>query len=512
MVEPENKLFRRLEPAQAALAREQQRLKALSELGLLEAQTIPIFEEATQTAAYLLDSPICILGFLDQNRYWFKSAVGLSRLGLMNQLAQERQLPRHESFCAQVVESQQVLAITDTLNNPAFAKKLLVQHYGIRAYLGVPLLSAAGNCLGAIAVMDLEPRTFTIRDIKFLELIARWSMSEFERNHLLKAQDTDTAKEVVDTSQLASQLASEVRITPTSSPDPLSTTQIKLELLAQLTQELRTPLTSVLGMAGVVSREIYGPLTSKQKEYLEIIQNSGRYLLSLVNEISGLGLLDDSTHALHLTSVDIEMLCQQALNSLEEAASRREQEIRLTVEPGRSRIFVLDKDKVRQLLYHLVFSVIQAASTGSIIHIHVSYKDNELNIAVSVSHPWLGDGISQVDPYFCQLLTPVASNYLEAAPYNTGGTQRSELTMLPVPSAQSSGLRVSRSGNLAPLADSSELAQSNSFNHSHESLRLLLSCYLAELHGGQISIQGTPESGYRYVVSLPELEAEEESL
>jgi len=82
MLEPETNCFYRLEPGTAS-AQEQQRLKALSELGLIEAQTIPIFEEATQTAAYLL--PILHLGFLDQNRFWFKSAVGLSQLGLMNQ-------------------------------------------------------------------------------------------------------------------------------------------------------------------------------------------------------------------------------------------------------------------------------------------------------------------------------------------------------------------------------------------------------------------------------------------
>lgn len=504
MLESQNKLFYRLGPG-TALAREQQRLKALSELSLIEAQTIPIFEEATQTAAYLLDLPICILGFLDQNRFWFKSAVGLSRLGLMNQLAQDRQLPRNQSFCAQVVESHQVLAINDTLSNPAFTNKLLVQHYGIRAYLGVPLLTVDGHCLGALEIMDLEPRTFTIREIKFLELIARWSMSEFERNRLLKAQDTN--KEAVVTSEIPSRIVSEVRIIPTISPtDPLSTIQIKLELLAQLTQELRTPLTSVLGMAGVVSREIYGPLTSKQKEYLEIIQNSGRYLLSLVNEISELGALDETIQSLNLTSVDIEMLCQQALNILEEAANRREQEIRLSVEPGRSRIWFLDKDKVRQLLYHLVFSVIQSANTGSVIHIHVSHQDSELNLAVSVSHPWLGDGLTQIDPYFCQLLMPAASNYSEAAPYDTGSG--SEPPTLPVPSAQS-GLNISSSSTLALLGASSEQAHPHGLNRSHESLRLLLSCYLAELHHGQISIQGTSESGYRYVVSLPELRAEE---
>jgi hypothetical protein len=46
------------------------------------------------------------------------------------------------------------------------------------------------------------------------------------------------------------------------------------------------------------------------------------------------------------------------------------------------------------------------------------------------------------------------------------------------------------------------LAKSNG-SLSRESLGLLLSCQLAELHGGQILIQGSPESGYRYVLSLP---------
>jgi len=74
------------------------------------------------------------------------------------------------------------------------------------------------------------------------------------------------------------------------------------------------------------------------------------------------------------------MLCQQAINILEEAAST-----------GKSKKFACqwNRDevvlgfwikKVRQLLYHLIFSVIQTASTGSLIHIHVSHKDNELNL------------------------------------------------------------------------------------------------------------------------------------
>ena len=482
MVEPDNKLVSRCD-AGVGLTMEH-RIKALSELGLLEAQTIPVFEEATQTAAHLLEVPICILGFLERHRYWFKSAVGLSRLGLMNQLAQERQMPPNDSFCAHVVESGQILAISDTLSNPAFAGSILVQRYGIRSYLGAPLIDAVGRCLGAIAVMDLEPRTFSIQQMKFLELMARWSMSEFERSQLLKVQEIGS---------LANQ---ETQLTPapvvfaSASPTPeiLSLIQVKLKLLDQLTQELRTPLTSILGMANVVGREIYGPLTNKQKEYLEIIQNSGRHLLSLVNEISHLGVVDECTHGLNLTSVDVEMLCQQVINTLEEAANRKEQKLRLSLEPGKSRIWVLDKDKARQMLYHLISSMIQAATSGSYIRLHISHKNNCLNLAISVSHPWLGENLTPIEPYFNNLSSanPPIPTY--------EGLNGEHL----LPSSTSTSFDEDES--IEP-----ELVNVSSFNRSCESLRLLLSQALVELHGGQVEIIGTPESGYRYVVSLPEM-------
>lgn len=500
---PENKLVCQYN-AGMELATEQ-RHRALLELGLLEAQTIPVFEEATQTAAHLLEVPICILGFLDSNRHWFKSAVGLSRLGLMNQLAQERQLPYSESFCSQVVETNQVVAITDTLSNSAFANSILVQRYQIRSYLGAPLIDAAGRTLGAICVMDLEKRTFTPQQMKFLELMARWSMSEFERSWLLKSQEMgklEQANELVpdpgsiaDAGETAHLQSSPVSFSsaPTFPDEAQSLIQVKLKLLEQLTQELRTPLTSILGMANVVSREIYGPLTNKQKEYLEIVQNSGRYLLSLVNEISHLGMIEQSDHALNLTTVDIEMLCQQVLNTLEEVAKRKEQKLRLSLEPVKCRTWVIDKDKVKQLLYHLISSMIQAATSGSIIRIHVSHKAKSLNLAISVSHPWLGEGLTPVDPYLGQLSVVNVSSYSSSEDLSY---QNSDLE------DDSNSLAMSET----------EVLSVNSVKRSCESLRLLLSQALAELHGGQLDVLGTPESGYRYVVSLPELKLKPESL
>ncbi|TAF03741.1 MAG: sensor histidine kinase [Nostocales cyanobacterium] len=500
MIDSENKLFAPDGGWNSLTVKEQNRIKVLSDLGLRQPETIPVFEEATQTAAHFLAAEISILGFIDQELHWFKSSIGLSRLGLMNDLAKSRQLLRRDSFCTQVVESSQLLVINDTkdVTDTKISTSKLVQNYGIRSYLGVPLMEASGYCLGALAVMDRKPRHFTEREIEFLQIIARWSMSEFERNRLLHGQSQKSNITSIPGQPFPEEPIIDLRIAP-SVPETVahSTQHLRLELLGQLTQELRTPLTSVLGMAGVLGREIYGPLTTKQREYLEIIQHSGRYLLSLVNEITELGTLSDSSNGLNLAPVDIEMLCQQAINTLSDVAVRRDQDIRLSIEPGYGRIWTLDKDKVRQLLYHLLFSIVQLSPTGSIVHVHISYKENTLCITIWVSHPWLGDGIAEADPYL-RLDSSILEILGESEKSHIHGQIRDNVAIL----LENAPNLIDEQLGILVDASNQELPN-ESATLSREKLGLLLSCQLAELHGGQISIQGSSELGYRYVISLP---------
>ena len=487
MLSPEMRLACRLDQSPGS-DWERQRLQTLRELGLLETESIAVFEEATQTAAHFMEMPICILGVIDGDRHLFKSAVGLSRIGLMNDLAASRQLSRSESFCSCVVDSQSVVVIPDAIAHPAFAESLLVQRYGIRSYLGVPLFTANGDCVGSLAVMGLAARQFTQKEIELVQLTARWSMSEFERNRLLKPSNADS-------------------VTAASGGVASS----KSNLIAQMTQDLCTPLTSILGMASVLGQGIYGSLSAKQKEYIEIIHNSGQYLLSLVTEIVELGALDDRATSLHLVPVDIEMLCQQVIATLSQASQRREQQLKLTVEPGQ-RIWILDKQKVRQMLYHLVFGVIQTSTADSIIRIHVSRRQSCLNLAIWASHPWLGDSDSQAKfapmPNQMAIATYAAeqndyshfsSNPSDDLP-STGGvwyaeTDESDREFLETVADRSPKLEP----NQAPLLD----------NRSRQGLGLVFSRQLAEIHGGAIEVRGSVEEGYRHVIKLPQLRAQE---
>ncbi|MBD2326031.1 GAF domain-containing sensor histidine kinase [Alkalinema sp. FACHB-956] len=455
MVCPESRLYCRLD-GMTAIARTQQRQLVLTELGLLEAETVPVFEEAVQTAANFVDAPICWLSVMETERERMKAAIGLSRLGLMNPLSIGREISLEESFGVYVTDSSQGLVVPETLHHPALSHSPLSQQYGIRAYLGVPLITSGGQCIGVLSVMDLRPRDFAQKDVEFLTLIARLSMSEYERIHC--------------TQKSAALSASPAIPFPQHSP----TSPLKFELLAQLTQELRTPLTSVMGMASVLTREIYGPLTGKQREYLDIIHHSGQYLLSLVKEILELSELDDRNHQLNLSSVDIEMLCQQAISTLEQAANRREQQIRLSVEPG-NRIWMLDKEKIRQMLYHLMFSIIQSSNAGSIVRLHVSNKSNGLKLTIWVSHPCLGEGL------------PFSDFYSNGDSSSLQGSDAVEAGMF-------------ANGKTAVMNAPTKATRDD--NNTSANLGLLLSRQLAEIHGGQLLIQGS-SPGHRYVITLP---------
>jgi signal transduction histidine kinase len=498
MNKPKNRLFCRLDGLSTA-QREQKRTNAIEELGLLETETILVFDEATQTAARSLGVPICILGLIVDNKVWFKSASGLSRIGLMNQLASYRMLPLEESFSTYVIDSQQELVVDDALQETIFANSALVQHYGIRSYLGTPLITSEGQCIGTLEVMDLEPRQFTSRDVDFLMLTARWCLGEYEKQQLIKtykeAKKASLPTIVADKTsvwQVTDPAPSSVR--PVEDSNPSSTNAIKLKLLTQLSQELRTPLTSVIGMASVLKREIYGTLTVKQKEYIEIIHNSGQHLISLVDEIVNLGVFDENSAKIQKSSIDIEMICQQAVNSLYETAQQQGLELRLSVEPG-NRIWSLDRDKVKQAVYYLVVSVIESSDAGGEVRLHVSRKQQTLNVAVWISHPWLGDGLPSFDLY----PSSTGLSFLDSGNSSETTTSNSLL-----------GTHVLTSTTLLTSYNKISKSAANKVDRSpRQILGLLLSCHLAELHGGGIVVQGSQESGYRYILKLPQLTGNE---
>lgn len=503
MTKPKNQLFCRLDGL-TPLGRKEQRAKALSKLGLLSTEAVPTFEETTQKAVTFSGAPIAILGLVVEEELWFKSATGLATIGLTAELAARRKIALDETFSTYVIDSQQPLVIENTFVDLVFANSVLTQHYGIKAYLGVPLIDPSGICIGTLSVMDWTERKFDDRDIDHLTLLARWCLGEFERNRLHQNRSQWQQADSLVLPPFDANVSSTHTLQPIesqpkqeeSSIDSI-TDPIKLKLLSQLTQELKTPLTSVIGMTSVLHREVYGPLTDKQKEYLEIIHNSGQNLIALVDEIVSLGVLNNRDSALELVATDIEMLCQQVVNSLSDTVKQHQQELELSIEPG-NRIWSLDKEKVRQALYYLIVSVLEMSEPGAQIKIHVSKRDRTLNIAVEAFHPWLGADFGEVkscSQALTQALSINSSGNSDEINPKIGNTLYGDRQLL-------------TASSLMTVINNQKTSNSKSAGKiPRDLLGLLFCCHLIELHEGKVIVRGY-SSNYRYLLQFPKAEPE----
>ncbi|MGG6239800.1 GAF domain-containing sensor histidine kinase [Nodosilinea sp. AN01ver1] len=410
----------------------QRRSQAIAALQLEHPSSIPAWEEAAQVAAQFLGVPLVMVTVANGPTEYVYAAFGLSSLGVGNPLSQQRQLPLSSGLGGYILDSEQPLVVPDTTENPVLAQSELVSTYGIRAYCGVPLRTGQGTCLGTLAVMDMRPRRFSEQELGFLAMAARWGMSEYERQ---------SARAI---------------LTPPGSAGPVGleaiANRVRLDLLTQLTHELRSPLTTVLGMSTMLSREIYGPLTPKQREYTDIVHRSSQTLMTLVDELIDLNPAEAERTDLVPTAVDIEALGQQVVTALTPLAEKHGHILNLTVEPGETH-WILDQRVVKQILYHLMVGIMHAAGDNSTLRVHACRRGQGLTLGLWLSNPWLGEGL---------------------------------------PAEVAELLQVST----APLAPSAI---------PRPLLGLLLSQHLAQRHGGQIKVQGSGDSN-RLEVLLPRLE------
>lgn len=130
---------------------EAERLASLLRLAILDTPPAEVFDSVARLAAAALRIPILLVSFVDSNRLWFKSRIGLTL----------RETPRQHSFCAQTVSQREPLVVRDVSKDERFAKYALVlEAPHVRSYVGIPLYSRERHAVGTLCAMDVQPREF----------------------------------------------------------------------------------------------------------------------------------------------------------------------------------------------------------------------------------------------------------------------------------------------------------------------------------------------------------------
>jgi diguanylate cyclase (GGDEF)-like protein/PAS domain S-box-containing protein len=159
---------------------EDERVKALHALGVLDTPLEDRFDRFTRIAAAALKAPIALVSLIDTGRQWFKSRVGLDIC----------ETPRSMAFCSHAVALDDLLVVSDTRLDERFADNpLVVGAPFIRFYAGQPVHSVDGQPVGTLCIIDQQPRQFGDAEKRMLRDLAQMVQDELNRGVLVAARD-----------------------------------------------------------------------------------------------------------------------------------------------------------------------------------------------------------------------------------------------------------------------------------------------------------------------------------
>ena len=318
------------------------RLDALRREGVLDTPEEPAFDRLTKLAARFLAAPVALVSFVDQDRQWFKSA-----LGLPEPYASQRQTPLSHSFCKAVVATRSVLLIEDARLDPRVAGNLAIRDLGVIAYLGVPLVSGSGYVLGSFCVIDGAPRQWTSEQVATMQELAAVVMTELRLRELLREQEVE--KEELRKAKVAAEDA----------------VRIRGAFLSRFSHELRTPLNAVLGFGEILESELGEDGQPERADYAHSIVSSGQHLLNLIDGILDFSRAESGMAELVLARVDVGLVCREVATLAQPLAARNGNQLEVEL-PASSVELEVDGTRLRQILLNLLGNAAKFTREGRI--------------------------------------------------------------------------------------------------------------------------------------------------
>jgi PAS domain S-box-containing protein len=179
------------------------RLKALRRSGMMDSPAEPSFDRLTHMASRFLDVPTAMVSFVDRDRQFFKSGIGLPE-----PWSTLRQTPLSHSVCKHVVASGKPLVIEDARSHPLIRDNRAVLDLGVAAYLGIPLVVEDRLVLGAFCAINPAPKGWTEENLAVLTDLASAAMTEIALRTEVEVRKRVEAEVVEERERLLVTLAS----------------------------------------------------------------------------------------------------------------------------------------------------------------------------------------------------------------------------------------------------------------------------------------------------------------
>lgn len=300
------------------------------------------------------------------------------------------------------------LAINDlsTASNLTPCLKSLMQDLQVRAKIVVPIIVQEQLWGLLIGHQCFKPRQWRNRETLFLRQIAEYlavaiyqnqSYQQLEQQKSYLEKQVKTQAQQIRDALIAAEAAS----------------QSKHQFIGSMSHELRTPLTCIIGLSGTLmqwssaTNQAALPI-EKQQQYLGLIQDSGKQLLSLINKILEFSEVESGKHLLNIQQISLEDIARKTLHLLDDAAKEKQITVSFNFKiKAQDDLFFADPERLQEILLNLLNNAIEFSPSGAEVILRIwrekhqvifQVEDNGIGIAES-EIPLLFEKFKQLEDF-----------------------------------------------------------------------------------------------------------------
>lgn len=175
----------------------------------------------------------------------------------------------------------------------------------------------------------------------------------------------------------------------------------KTRFIANISHELKTPLTSSISAADLLLSEMFGTLNGKQRDYVGNIHRSSSHLLELINDILATAKIDEGRSNLYFEEFSVVDALDEVVRTVSGSSPARATDVRVSCEPAD---LTLSADRVvlKQVLYNLLSNATKFSEAGSEIRIDVRevVRGGRSVVDFSIADRGIGIAASDLDRVF----------------------------------------------------------------------------------------------------------------
>jgi signal transduction histidine kinase len=360
------RLFNELRERTTELGRSVEELKMLSEVGQAVSSTLDLRSVLSSILTASLGvtwaNAGAIYSYSRANRsFRLAEAVGWDEAQAHS--VRDLQIAESQTALGEAVARRMPVQLADLAQRASYPLRDAALAAGFHSVLIVPLVGA-DRIFGAITLMRHETGEFPAETVRLMQTLASQSV--------LAIQNARLFREIAEKSEELA-LAS----------------QHKSQFLANMSHELRTPLNAILGYAELLVDGIYGVLPDRPKGVLERIQNNGRHLLALINDVLDLAKIEAGQLTLSLENYSLPEVVRSVVTATEPLATAK----------GLKFIAVLqdnlptahgDARRVSQILLNLVGNAIKFTDQGE-VEIRAAAERGQFVLSVRDTGPGIAD-------------------------------------------------------------------------------------------------------------------------